>query len=182
MRISGSSGNDTSSLAEICCGDHRCTRPACTSALSRSETSSFPARGRLAQRIALRSAASARYRRHPPLAPTSRLTVDADRPSCRPIARNVSPAARPRLICSRSASDNRNPDRPSRCSTNRRSAHTRNTVRREHPTAAIATCSPAPAFNNPTISARCPTLNARPRNPIPTSFHQPTQQHRCDDR
>jgi hypothetical protein len=67
--------------------------------------------GRRISRTARRSAAHARYRSRPPFAATSRHTADGARPTVRAIARTGHPAARPREISSRSASDNRNGDR-----------------------------------------------------------------------
>ena len=63
--------------------------------------------GRVARDHAARSARAARYRRRPPLALTSRLTVEGDRPNETAIARTEYPAARPREISSRSARLNR---------------------------------------------------------------------------
>jgi len=67
--------------------------------------------GRRNRRTARRSAAHARYRSRPPFAATSRHTVDAQRPIPRAIARTDRPAARPREISSRSASDSLSGDR-----------------------------------------------------------------------
>lgn len=53
------------------------------------------------------SARAARYRLVPPLAATSRLTVEAGRPKARAIARYDRPAARPREMSSRSSNRNR---------------------------------------------------------------------------
>ena len=63
--------------------------------------------GRRARTRAACSARSARYARQPPLRLTSRDTVDGSRSSRRAMHRMDSPAARPREISSRSASDNR---------------------------------------------------------------------------
>jgi len=58
---------------------------------------------RLARRQAASSESPARYRPRPPLRETSRLTVEGDRPILDAIARSESPAARPRVISSRSS-------------------------------------------------------------------------------
>ncbi len=62
---------------------------------------------RVARAHAAWSARAARYRRTPPLALTSRLTVEGALLSVAAIARMDSPAARPREISSRSAIVNR---------------------------------------------------------------------------
>jgi hypothetical protein len=64
---------------------------------------SLQALGRVARAHASRSALAARYRLDPPLALTSRLTVEGALPSRPAIARIDCPAARPREISSRSA-------------------------------------------------------------------------------
>ncbi len=88
---------------------------------------SLVAFGRAARDHAARSAAAARYRARPPLPSTSRLTVDVARPRPAAITRSDNPAASPREISSRSASDSRSSHRrfgaglipPVRCSRSR---------------------------------------------------------------
>jgi hypothetical protein len=87
--------------------------PACSRATlrSRGHRHSPAGPGRCARRSARRSAAHARYRPAPPPAATSRHTVDGARPSPPAIPRNDWPAASPREISSRPASDNRGGER-----------------------------------------------------------------------
>ena len=82
-----------------------------TASRSRGHRASLAGLGRRISRTARRSAAHARYRPRPPFAATSRHTVDGARPSRRAISLTGSPAASPREISSRSASDSRNGDR-----------------------------------------------------------------------
>jgi hypothetical protein len=82
-----------------------------TTSRSRGHTASFAGFGRRISRTARRPAAHARYRPGPPFAATSRHTVDGARPTPRAIARTDCPAARPREISSRSASDSLRTDR-----------------------------------------------------------------------
>jgi hypothetical protein len=71
----------------ICCGDQR--RRSFSSTMSRSIVfpASLHAFGRAARAHAEWSARAARYRRRPPFALTSRLTVEGDRPNPDAIAR-----------------------------------------------------------------------------------------------
>jgi hypothetical protein len=82
-----------------------------TTSRNRGHTASFAGFGLRILRTARRSASHARYRSRPPFAATSRHTVDAQRPIPRAIARTDRPAARPREISSRSASDSLSGDR-----------------------------------------------------------------------
>jgi len=66
---------------------------------------------RLARTTTDASAVTARYPARPPLAFTSRDTVEGARPSRRPIARNDSSRASPREISSRSSTERRFSDR-----------------------------------------------------------------------
>jgi len=75
---------------------------------SRGLVASLAGFGRCARRRDARCATAARYRRRPPLAATSRDTVDGALPSLRAIQRSDTPWAIPREISSRSANDNRN--------------------------------------------------------------------------
>jgi hypothetical protein len=89
----------------ICCGDQRCRSRVSTTARSLGRVANFDALGRSAAFHAAVSARTARYRCRPPLRFTSRVTVDGARPSLAAIPRHDSPAARPREMSSRSASD-----------------------------------------------------------------------------
>ena len=71
---------------------------------------SSASKGRRAWREARRSACSARYFALPPLAFTSRQTVDGERCSPSAIALIERPAANPREISSRSSSESRSSD------------------------------------------------------------------------
>jgi hypothetical protein len=110
-RISGSFGYSSANHPEICCGDHRASSLRSTTLRRRRHCTSFARLGRNARRCAPRSAGNARYFARPPLAFTSRQTVDADRPIPQAIVRNARPAANPREISSRSANDNRSSQR-----------------------------------------------------------------------
>ena len=83
-------------------GDHHSSSQAVTWAASRGHTS-FGSFGRRARSLARSWARHARYPARPPLAATSRLTVDVARPNRDAIALKVSPRCTPRLISSRSA-------------------------------------------------------------------------------
>jgi hypothetical protein len=93
---------------EICNGDHHNASLSSTTARNRGFIVSFDGFGRWARRRDARCATAARYRRRPPLAATSRDTVDGERPNRRAIHRNDWPPASPREISSRSLNDNRN--------------------------------------------------------------------------
>jgi hypothetical protein len=111
--ISARPGNRAFSQALTCSGDHRLSSPSCTRSRSSTSAASFAAFGRAARASACACAASARYAPRPPFRATSRLTVDAGRPSrpgdrpvrlpLRPAQRNLLPLAqrqvpsRPRL-------------------------------------------------------------------------------------
>ena len=93
------------SRALICSGDHFISRCRCTQSRSPASPASLAASGRRARSSASACARRARYRRAGPFRRTSRLTVDAGRPSRAPITRYDSPRASPAMISSRSASD-----------------------------------------------------------------------------
>jgi hypothetical protein len=106
------------------------------------------------------------------LRPTSRLTVDADRPNRRAINRNDSPARTPHAISSRSRRDKHLPD-PARSNHDRCCATaTRCTDLREHPTRTATTPTGTRSRSNRRISRRVAPDNGRPGNPtslIPAS-------------
>jgi hypothetical protein len=77
--MSASCGNSSRSHVAICCGDQRNSSRASTTVRSAGRTASFAGFGRRALSAACRSARTARYRRRPPFAATSRDTVEGDR-------------------------------------------------------------------------------------------------------
>jgi hypothetical protein len=95
----------------ICCGDQSNASLAATSSVNATREASFIGFGRVARDHAATSARAARYARGPPLAETSRHTVEGERPSAAAIARSDRPAARPREISSRSVNVNRSSQR-----------------------------------------------------------------------
>ena len=98
--ISGRSGYSRANHAEICSGDHLASSFLSTARRKRRHRANFARFGRSERRRAPRSATRARYFVRPPLAFTSRHTVDGERPRDPAIVRMESPAARPREISS----------------------------------------------------------------------------------
>jgi hypothetical protein len=175
MRIPGSSGNSSRSLAEICCGDQPSSRPRSTSATSAPHNDSFVALGRRAHRCARRSAPIARYRCRPPPARISRHTVDGARPNALAIARADSPTAIPREIRSRSSNDNRCGECTTRRPINAASCPIRHADECANPNSAITSLTRAPARNRATITRRSDTDNNRYRPRFPAN--EPSDQH-----
>jgi len=105
-RIMGSPGNSIRNRAEICAGDHHWASQLLTRSAS-GRWVSLGVLGRLARCWARWWARHARYWVRPPLAATSRDTVEVAFPSRAAIAVKDSPACTPRVISSRSASVNR---------------------------------------------------------------------------
>ena len=93
--ISGRSGYCEANHAEICWGDQLASSLRSTTPRSRRHWASLARLGRSARRHAARSATRARYFFRPPLALTSRHTVEGDRPRDSAMARMESPAAKP---------------------------------------------------------------------------------------
>ena len=85
--ISGRSGYSRANHAEICWGDHLASSLRSTTPRSRRHWASLARLGRSARRHAARSATSARYFLRPPLALTSRHTVEGERPRASAMAR-----------------------------------------------------------------------------------------------
>ena len=109
--ISGRSGYSRANHAEICSGDHLASSLRSTTPRSRRHWASLARLGRNPRRHAARSATRARYFLLPPLALTSRYTVEGERPRDWAMARMESPAASPLEISSRSLRDNRSSER-----------------------------------------------------------------------
>jgi len=101
--IMGSPGNWICNRAEICTGDHQSASQLVTWAAS-GAWASFGVLGRRACSRARWCARHARYWARPPLAATSRDTVEVALPSRAAITVNDWPACRPRVISFRSAS------------------------------------------------------------------------------
>src|SRR5215216_2144747 len=102
-RIASSSGKRLLSQPEICCGDQSSLSFLATTSRRESFWASRHLFGRRALSQVRSSASKARYLTHPPLRPTSRLTLEAARPKRAAMAPNESPAASPLEISSRSA-------------------------------------------------------------------------------
>jgi len=90
----------------ICCGDHNNSRSVITRRHNRSLVPNFVGFGRRARSPARRCAVIGAYPSRPPLACTSRDTVDVARPILAAIAVNDWPSSRPTRISTRSSSDN----------------------------------------------------------------------------
>jgi hypothetical protein len=118
--IMGSPGNWIRNRAEICAGDHHSPSQLLTRAAS-GAWASFGVLGRLACSRARWCARQARYWTRPPLAATSRDTVEVAFPSRAAITVKDSPACTPRVISSRSARVSRpGPGTQRSCRTGRR--------------------------------------------------------------
>ena len=101
--IIGSCANSIRNRREICTGDHQSVSQQLTWAAS-CGLASLQALGRRACSRARRCARHARYPPRPPFAATSRETVETALPSRLAMTANESPACRPNVISSRSAS------------------------------------------------------------------------------
>ena len=116
----GSPANWIRNRAEICCGDHHSASQLLTRSAS-GRWASFGILGRLACCWARWWARHARYWARPPLAATSRDTVEVAFPSRAAIAVKDSPACTPRVTSSRSARVSRpGPGTQRSCRTSRR--------------------------------------------------------------
>ena len=104
--IMGSPGNSIRNRAEICAGDHHSPSQPPTRVAS-GAWASLGVLGRLARSRARWWARQARYWARPPLAATSRDTVEVAFPSRAAITVKDCPACTPRVISSRSASVSR---------------------------------------------------------------------------